>query len=132
MIRYPNTITIMFSLIKIIIYEFEIMIYKPSATEFHIVILCNLIKASKAETNSRNASQKPQRTFLRKGQGLARFKGKSASNKTGVQNRVSAGQSATVQQRKEKKTGNAVGNSSQGNDKQIVTSGGPVAQNRVS
>lgn len=94
--------------------------------------MCNLTKASKAETNSRNESQKPQRTFLRKGQGLARFKGKSASNKTGVQNWVSAGQSATVQQRKEKKTGNAVGNSSQGNDKQIVTSGGPVAQTRVS
>ena len=97
-----------------------------------LVILCYLIKASKAETNTQNASHKPQRTFLRKGQGLARFQGKSASNKTGAMSQESAGQSASVQQRKEKKTGNAVGSSSQGNDKQIVTGGGPVAQTRVS
>ncbi|XP_020628467.1 centromere protein J-like [Orbicella faveolata] len=90
-----------------------------------------LDEASKADTNTQNASQKPQRTFLRKGQGLARFKGKSASNKTGAQSQESAGQFASVQQRKEKKTGNAVGNSSQGNDKQIVTGGGLVAQTRV-
>lgn len=96
------------------------------------LLYCDLIKASKADTNTQNASQKPQRTFLRKGQGLARFKGKSASNKTGAQSQESAGQFAPVQQRKEKKTGNAVGNSSQGNDKQIVTGGGLVAQTRVS
>jgi len=94
--------------------------------------LCYLIKASKAETNTQTASQKPQRTFLRKGQGLARFKGKSASNKTGTQSQESGGRSASVQPRKEKKTGNAVGSSSQGNGKQIVTGGGPVAQTRVS
>lgn len=94
--------------------------------------MCYLIKASKAETKAQSASQKPQRTFLRKGQGLARFKGKSASKKTGAQSQESAGRSATVQQRKEKKTGNAVGSSSQGNNKQSVTSGGPVLQTRVS
>ena len=91
-----------------------------------------MIKASKADTNTQNASQKPQRTFLRKGQGLARFKGKSASNKTGAQSQELAGQPASVQQRKEKKTGNAVSSSSQVNDKQSVNSGGPVAQTRVS
>lgn len=94
--------------------------------------MCYLIKVSKADTYTQNASQKPQRTFLRKGQGLARFKGKSASNKTGAQSKVSAGQPASVQQRKEKKTGNAVSSSSQANDKQIFHSGGPVAQTRVS
>ena len=38
----------------------------------------------------------------------------------------------TVQQRKEKKAGNAVSNSSQGNNKSSIVSGGPVAQTRVS
>lgn len=100
------------------------------------MILCvesnALIKASKAVTKTQSPSQKPQRTFLRKGQGLARFKGKSASNKTGTQGQESAGQSVTVQQRKEKKAGNTVSSSSQGNNKQSVMSGGPVAQTRVS
>ena len=91
-----------------------------------------LTKASKANMNTQTASQKPQRTFLRKGQGLARFKGKSTSNKTGAQSQESSGQSASVQHRKEKKTGNAVSSSSQVNDKQSVNSGGPVAQTRVS
>lgn len=38
----------------------------------------------------------------------------------------------TVQQRKEKKAGNAVSNSSQGNNKSSIVSGGPVALTRVS
>ncbi|XP_078360900.1 uncharacterized protein LOC144645268 isoform X2 [Oculina patagonica] len=90
-----------------------------------------LDEASKAVTKTQSPSQKPQRTFLRKGQGLARFKGKSASNKTGTQGQESAGQSVAVQQRKEKKAGSAVSGTSQGNNKQSSMSGGPVAQTRV-
>lgn len=73
---------------------------------------------------TQSAIQKPQRTFLRKGQGLARFKGKSASSKARAQNQEAASQASTVPQRKDKKAGNAVSNNK--------PSGGPVAQSRVS
>ena len=77
-------------------------------------------------------TQKPQRTFLRKGQGLARFKGKSASNRTVGQPRKPTSQSVTAPKKSEKKTGNVVLNSlSQEHRTLTVESGGPVAHSRV-
>ncbi|XP_027055872.1 centromere protein J-like [Pocillopora damicornis] len=88
-------------------------------------------EASKAATKTQSTTQKPQRTFLRKGQGLARFKGKSASAKVITKTQEPAVQLTTAQQKKEKRTGNAVAASSQGNNKSGGVSGGPVAQTKV-
>ena len=70
-----------------------------------LIFFCYFVKASKEEkTSQENAKQKPQRTFLRKGQGLARFKGKSTSNKLVGLQKQSTNQSSTAPQKKEKKT----------------------------
>ena len=70
-----------------------------------LIFFCYFVKASKEEkTSQENAKQKPQRTFLRKGQGLARFKGKSTSNKPVGLQKQSTNQSSTAPQKKEKKT----------------------------
>ena len=90
-----------------------------------------MIKASKAATKTQSTTQKPQRTFLRKGQGLARFKGKSASAKVTTKTQEPAVPLTTAQQKKQKKTGNAVAASSQWNSKSGGVSGGPVAQTKV-
>ena len=90
-----------------------------------------LVKASKQAT-TQAVNQKPQRAFLRKGQGLARFKGKSTTNKMVGQPQGSASQSTTVPQKKEKKAGNPVPSLSQGSNKLTVPSGVPVAQGKVS
>ena len=90
-----------------------------------------MIKASKAATKTQSTTQKPQRTFLRKGQGLARFKGKSASAKVITKTQEPAVQLTTAQKKKEKRTGNAVAASSQGNNRLGGVSGGPVAQSKV-
>ena len=89
-------------------------------------------KASKAVTISQAVNQKPQKTFLRKGQGLARFKGKSTSNKTVGQRQESENRATRVLQIKENKAGNAVPNPTQGKNKSSVPSGVPVTQGRVS
>ena len=99
-------------------------------TYFLKINLFFLIKASKQAT-TQAVNQKPQRAFLRKGQGLARFKGKSTTNKTVGQPQGSATQSTTIPQKKEKKTGNPVPSVSQGSNKLTVPSGLPVAQGKV-
>ena len=93
----------------------------------------NLFILTKGSTQAttQTVNQKPQRTFLRKGQGLARFKGKSTINKTVGQPKGSASQATTVPQKKEKKTGNPVPSLSLGSDKLAVSSGVPVAQGKV-
>ncbi|XP_068750144.1 centromere protein J-like isoform X3 [Montipora capricornis] len=89
-------------------------------------------EASKPEAESQASPQRPQRTFLRKGQGLARFKGKSASNKTVGQPQRPTGQSVVAPQKKERKTGYPfLSNSSQENKTPTVPIGGAVMQSRV-
>ena len=94
--------------------------------------LIYLIKASKAVAASEATNQKPQRTFLRKGQGLARFKGKSTSNKTVGQPQESVSQFSVVLQKEGKKARNAMPSQPQGSSKLNVPSGFPVAQAKVS
>ena len=77
-------------------------------------------------------TQKPQRTFLRKGQGLARFKGKSTSDRTVGQPHKPSHQPVVVPKKSEKKTENVVLNSlSQEHRILSVESSGPVAHGRV-
>ncbi|KAK2574322.1 Centromere protein J [Acropora cervicornis] len=84
------------------------------------------------EVVSKVVTQKPQRTFLRKGQGLARFKGKSTSDRTVGQPHKPSSQPVVVPKKSEKKTGNVVLNSlSQEHRILSVESGGPVAHGRV-
>lgn len=83
-------------------------------------------------TTSQAVNQKPQKTFLRKGQGLARFKGKSTSKKTVGQPQESESQATGVSHTKENKDRNTVPNLTQGKNKSSVPSGVPVTQGRVS
>ncbi|XP_022789754.1 centromere protein J-like [Stylophora pistillata] len=88
-------------------------------------------EASERATKAQSTTHKPQRTFLRKGQGLARFKGKSASAKVVMKTKEPAVHLTTLQQKKGKKTGNPVTASSQVANKSGGVSGGPVAQSKV-
>lgn len=69
---------------------------------------------------------------MRKGQGLARFKGKSTSNKTVGQPRGYVSQPTTVAQKKEKKTGNPESSFPEGNNKLTAQNGARVMQAKVS